>query len=181
VRLGARLPACAAAALALGGCSIEIDAGGDGGPDPAPRSTVVTGVVDGDTIRVRTARGGVERVRILAIDTPESVRPQTPVECGARAAADLVRRLAPAGAVVRLTADPTQDDRDRYGRLLRYVEAGGADVGAELVAAGLADVYVFERNPARRVDRYRRLLEGARDRRRGVYGSCAGDFHLPAR
>jgi micrococcal nuclease len=176
LRLAGRLAACAA--LALGGCSIEIDAGGD--PDPEPDSAVVTRVIDGDTIRVRTPTGS-ERVRVLAIDTPESVRPQTPVECGAKAAARLVRRLAGPGAIVRLTGDPTQDDRDRYGRLLRYVEAGGRDVGAAVVAAGLADVYVFRGSPARRVDRYRRLLAAARDGRRGVFGSCGGDFHLPGR
>lgn len=83
--------------------------------------------VDGDT--VVTSAG---RVRLLGIDTPERG------QCGFGPATSLANRLAPAGAVVSLLAAPDDDDTDKYGRLLRYVQAGAVDVGYELISDGSA-------------------------------------------
>src|SRR5437763_6436018 len=94
--------------------------GGDGGtpgPGQAVDATVVR-VVDGDTIKVRLAGGALERVRYIGVDTPESVKPGTPVQCYAEAASAFNHRLV-AGRAVRLVADV--EARDRYGRLLAYV------------------------------------------------------------
>ena len=153
-----------------------------GGSDPGggSRSGRIVRAVDGDTLLVRVA-GRAERVRLIGIDTPESVRPGTPVECGAKAAAGAMRRLALQGRRVRLVFDATQDRRDRYDRLLAYVETrGGTDLGRHQVRAGWADVYVYEGRPFARVASYRAAARRARREQRGVDGACGGDFHRPA-
>jgi len=102
-------------------------AGSDAHGESATGAVVVE-VVDGDTLVVEVD-GARERLRLVGVNAPERG------ECLAEAAARwLGERVG--GREVRLAAD--RSDRDQYGRLLRYVEVGGADVGAELVGAGLA-------------------------------------------
>lgn len=110
---------------------------------------VVTHVVDGDTLDVRLDGRGLERVRLIGIDTPEVGT------CGAAAATAAAARLA-AGRRVVLRGDGSQDTRDRYGRLLAYVWLpGGRDLGFRLLAGGNARVYVYDR-PFARLAAYRR-------------------------
>jgi micrococcal nuclease len=105
-------------------------------------------VVDGDTLSARLANGRVERIRLIGIDTPETG------DCGAAAATAEARRQAEDRRVV-LRGDPTQDTRDRYGRLLAYAWIDGRrDLGYQLLARGLARVYVYER-PFQRLGAYR--------------------------
>lgn len=165
------------AALALAGCSDLRDAAGLSGDTSRGR---VVRVVDGDTLKVRVAGRG-DTVRVIGIDTPETVRPGTPVECGGRAASRNLRRLAVTragrGRTVRLTTDPTQDERDRYDRLLAYVEVPGApdrDLGLEQVRAGWARAYVYGGVPFRRAQRYLAAQDEARAAGRGAWGSCPG-------
>lgn len=87
-------------------------------------------VVDGDTLRV-TIEGTSERVRILGIDTPERG------ECGAEEATAYLTQLVGEGPL-SVVPDPVADLRDRYDRILAYVEVDGADVGLALVEAGYA-------------------------------------------
>ena len=133
---------------------------------PAERAVVVR-VVDGDTLVVQVG-GATERVRVLGIDTPEV----DPAECGADRATAQARRLLPAGAIVRLVGDRSQADRDRYDRLLRYVERGGRDVGRLLVARGWARVFVFQGHPFDRTDDYRSAERAARGAHRGAWHAC---------
>jgi micrococcal nuclease len=136
----------------------------------------VTRVVDGDTLHVMV-HGRDETVRLLGIDTPELHKPQTPVECGARAAAAAMEALA-AGRRVRLVGDPSQDERDRYGRLLAYavVRGSGVDLGEAMVRRGWASVVLFD-GAFKRVRRYRAAAARARAAGRGVSARCGGDFH----
>ena len=84
-------------------------------------ATVVRGI-DGDTIRVRV-RGKAHTVRLIGVDTPETVHPTKTVQhFGAEASA--YTKAALEGKTVTLEADPTGDTVDRYGRLLRYVLPG---------------------------------------------------------
>jgi micrococcal nuclease len=177
-----RLTALLATALALAACT----AGATPATTASNSATAgeVIRVVDGDTLVVMTG-GEQKTVRVIGIDTPETKKPQTPVECGGRAATDSMWRLAPPGQKVTLRTDPTQDTEDRYGRLLAYITTrpegrkSRVDVGREQVRLGHATVYVY-RKPFGRVDGYRDAERVARTRHRGVWGQCDGDFHRPA-
>ncbi len=79
----------------------------------------VTHVADGDTIDV-AMNGKPETVRLIGVDTPESVKPHSPVQCYGHEASDFTRQHL-SNQQVRLEADPIGDNRDRYNRLLRYV------------------------------------------------------------
>jgi endonuclease YncB( thermonuclease family) len=145
-------------AAAAGG-TLALESRGDDGR--------VQRIVDGDTLIVRV-EGKDERVRLIGIDTPEV----SPSECGNRAATQALADLAD-GRRVRLISDSSQDERDRYGRLLAYVETqGGTDVGEEVLRRGWARVYVFDR-PFARVSRYRAAASDARRAGRGLSSACA--------
>jgi micrococcal nuclease len=159
----------AAAALAAG-CGVSPSS-----PPPESPATVQS-VVDGDTIAVSIG-GRRERVRLLGIDTPELHGATASARCFGPQAAARARSLLPHGTRVRLVADPSQDRRDRYGRLLAYVYAEGADtsVNERLVAEGDARVYVFDpRRPFRQAAAFRRAEAGARAADRGLWASCVG-------
>jgi micrococcal nuclease len=140
-----------------------------------PRATTlgraqVVRVVDGDTIRVRLD-GRTERVRYIGVDTPESVKPGTPVECFAKRAAAANAALV-AGREVRLVGDAER--RDRYGRLLAYVyrEPDGAFVNAELVRDGYARTLTIAPNVAH-ARQLAQLARAARESGRGLWTACA--------
>ena len=139
-------------------------------------ATVVR-TVDGDTIKVET--GGREvSVRLLGIDTPETHRPGTPIECGGPEASKNMEQLAPPGTRVSLEQDPSQDREDRYGRLLAYVRLPDGHLAEEeQLQAGWAMSYVYEGRPVSRYGQFRRAESSARSSRRGVWGSCGGRFH----
>jgi micrococcal nuclease len=126
-------------------------------------------VVDGDTIRVRLD-GRTERVRYIGVDTPESVKPGTPVECFAKRAAAANADLV-AGREVRLVGDVER--RDRYGRLLAYVyrEPDGAFVNAALVRDGYARTLTIAPNVAH-ARQLAQLARAARERGRGLWAAC---------
>ncbi len=139
------------------------DGAGDRAAVPAgtAREGVVTRITDGDTIRVRL--GAVEeKVRYIGVDTPESVKPGTPVECFAKAASAFNARLVEARRV-RLVTDV--EERDRYGRLLAYVYRvpDGLFVNAELVRRGYATQLTIPPN-VRFAERFRELARAARER-----------------
>ncbi len=93
---------------------------------PAPEETfIVTNVVDGDTLDLDNG----ERVRLVGIDTPEKGR------CGADEATFVLAALTLNKTV---TLEPSDEDRDKYGRLLRYVLVDGVDAGGQLLAQGYA-------------------------------------------
>jgi micrococcal nuclease len=167
VRRSLLLLACSVAALAFALSSRS--PGSDEAPGAALTGRVVR-VVDGDTIRVAVA-GRVERVRYIGIDTPESVKPNTPVQCYAHRAASENRRLV-GGARVRLVLDV--EPRDRFGRLLAYVYRArdGMFVGAELVRGGFARTLTIPPN-VRFAARFRALAEQARRAHRGLWSACA--------
>ena len=130
----------------------------------------VVRVVDGDTIRVRLD-GRTERVRYIGVDTPESVKPGTPVQCYAKRAAAANAALV-AGRSVRLVGDVEQ--RDRYGRLLAYVyrEPDGAFVNAQLVRDGYARTLTIAPNVAH-ARQFAQLAQTARRSGRELWRACA--------
>ena len=154
------LLAVVAAAVLLGGGSSLLHRHG------RSSTAVVARVVDGDTVVLR----GGERVRYIGVDTPESVKPGTPVQCYAKAASRANDRLVE-GRRVRLRYDDEREDR--YGRTLAYVyRAGdGLFVNAELVRRGYARVLTIPPDDAH-ASRFRRLATRARRAGRGLWGAC---------
>lgn len=144
--------------------------GGDGGSGATFGTARVVRVVDGDTIRVRIG-GRSERVRYIGVDTPESVKPGTPVQCFAERASAFNEHLV-AGRAVRLVGDA--EHRDRYGRLLAYVyrEPDGAFVNAALVRDGYARTLTIPPNVAH-AGEFARLAAAARDAGRGLWRACS--------
>src|SRR6185312_11776062 len=142
-----------------------------GPPAGARLKARVVRPVDGDTLLVR-AKGRRFYVRLLGIDTPETHRPGRPVECGGRAATARMRRLAPAGARLVLTTDPTQDRVDRYGRLLAYAAlSDGRLLEVEQLRAGWATTYVYAGHPVARMAELERAERSARRAPRGAWAS----------
>jgi micrococcal nuclease len=142
------------------------------GGGPPPRRGVVTEVIDGDTILVR-AGGRTLDVRLLGIDTPETVHPRRPVECFGPQASRYAKRLL-SGAEVRLTYD--RELRDRYGRWLAYVYAERdrgrpVFVNARLVAEGYARTLSIAPNTLH-ADELAALERRAALAGRGLWSAC---------
>jgi micrococcal nuclease len=137
--------------------------GGIDGPEAR-----VTAAVDGDTIDVIVA-GRNERVRLLGVDTPETVDPDRPVGCyGPEAAAFTRQRLE--GRAVRLRFD--RERRDRFGRLLAYVDVDGRRFNDELLAGGYARLLVIPPNGRHARAMLDQELQ-ARSAGRGLWGACS--------
>jgi micrococcal nuclease len=158
----------AAAAVLLAGCR------GDraGGPAADAGHGTVVHVVDGDTVDVRLG-GTTERIRLIGVDTPESVAHDRPVQCFGAEASAATEALLPQGTEVRVERDEVT--RDRYGRLLAYVWRTDDDllVNLALVEGGFADAVTFGDNEA-----VHQLLVAAEARARsdgvGLWSACGG-------
>ncbi len=132
-------------------------------------------VVDGDTIIVRI-NGVQERVRLIGIDTPESADPRRPVQCFGREAAEHARQLLNGATTVWLEEDPSQDSRDRFGRLLRYVWLeDGRMINLEQIAQGFAYEYTYD-VPYRYQAIFKAAEQEARAAQRGLWSpeTCNG-------
>lgn len=106
----------------------------------SPTTARVVTVNDGDTITVKL-EGHTEKVRLVGIDSPEIHDDRREYRDAAYAAKSYARSLM-AGETVTLDPEPRQGDRDRYGRLLRYVILGdGTNVSEAMVRNGYAHVY----------------------------------------
>jgi micrococcal nuclease len=143
--------------------------GGSGSDRRRSLSGVVTRVVDGDTIKVRVD-GRRETVRYIGIDTPETVKPRTPVQCFGAAASAYNHRLVDGQRVtLHLDAEP----RDRYGRLLAYVyrRRDGLFVNAELVRGGFAHTLTIPPN-VHHAGELARVQRAARAASRGLWRAC---------
>lgn len=129
----------------------------------------VSSVVDGDTIRA-LVNGKVESVRLLGIDTPETKDPRKPVQCFGEAASKKMSEFV-SGKIVKLVSDPTQGDRDKYKRLLRYVYLeNGTFVNGEMVKQGYA--FSYKQYPTQKLDEFNADEKYARENNLGLWGSC---------
>lgn len=142
-------------------------------PDRSGRALAgtVVHVVDGDTVDIRFEGRGVERVRLLGIDTPETVKPDHPVDCWGPEASARTKALLPPGTAVLAQRD--EEARDRYGRLLVYLwrRDDGRFVNASLVRDGDARILSISPNTAHRVD-LSADAASARARGAGLWGHC---------
>ena len=159
--LGSLVLFLAVAAVVLRPWEGELESG------PASAVVRVARVIDGDTIEVRLG-GREEDVRLIGVDTPETVKPDTPVQCfGERASHYTKRRLT--GQRVRLVFGVER--RDVYGRLLAYVYLRGRFFNPTLVRRGLARSLTIPPND-RFAPRFRHLELTAARAGRGLWGAC---------
>lgn len=129
----------------------------------------VTEFVDGDTIKVNM-NGSPETLRLIGVDTPETHDPRKAVQCFGQAAAGFTKQFIGASSV-RLAADPTNTNRDRYNRLLRYVYLpDGKLLNAEIIKKGYG--FAYTAFPFEKLDEFRAYERQARDHHLGLWGSC---------
>lgn len=101
----------------------------------------VSRVVDGDTIDV-LIDGVVKRIRLIGVNTPETVDPNSPQECFGKEASDYMKNLL-SGKSVSLEEDQSQGDKDKYDRLLRFVFLEGENINLKLINDGYAYEYTY--------------------------------------
>ena len=124
---------------------------------------------DGDTITVNM-NGTQESVRMIGVDTPETHKPNAPVQCYGPAASAYTKNLI-GTQKVRLEADPTNQNRDRYGRLLRYIYLpDGRLVQEELIKNGYGFAYTLF--PFTKKDDFVKLQDLARSENKGLWSNC---------
>ncbi|MDQ3123839.1 MAG: thermonuclease family protein [bacterium] len=124
---------------------------------------------DGDTITV-DMNGMSERVRFIGVDTPETQDPRFPVQCFGRVASEFTKSLIGEDSV-RLEADPTNPNRDRYDRLLRYVYLpDGRLANAEIIKQGYGFAYTLF--PFEKLEEFRGYERQAREQSLGLWSTC---------
>ncbi len=135
-------------------------------PEDKPASDIYTvnSVVDGDTIKI-TYNGKEESVRLIGVDTPETVHPTKEVQAYGIEASDYTKAQL-AGKQVRLEFDVEQ--RDSYGRLLAYVWIGDTLFNETLIAEGYGQVATFPPN-VKYVERFTAAQKTARDASKGLW------------
>ena len=111
-------------------------------PSVSRESAKVSKVIDGDTIEVSLS-GKTERVRLIGIDSPEVLDERKPVQCFGKEASDKAKEIL-TGKTIVLESDPTQEDKDEYGRLLRYVFLDDLNFNKFMVSEGYAREYTFK-------------------------------------
>ena len=132
------------------------------GLEAAQTLPTVTRVIDGDTVVVE----GIGTVRLIGVDTPETVDPRRPVQYFGKEASDFTKQLA-TGKRVRLEFD--QDRMDRYGRTLAYVylQPDNLLLNAEIIRQGYG--FAYTQFPFRMMGQFRALEREAREAGRGLW------------
>ena len=145
--------------------------------DPVETTAVVLKVVDGDTVDVRDDVRGRLRIRVLGIDTPETLKPGYTVGCWGPQASEFAKQNL-LGQRVAIVYDPSQGMNDRYGRTLAYLVKGpdGWDYSVEAARAGFARAYVYDDNPVSRYPEIAAAEQEAKGAQRGLWGPpCNGN------
>jgi micrococcal nuclease len=134
-----------------------------------PKKRLVLRVIDGDTIVVSPN----EKVRLIGVDTPETVHPNKVVQCFGKDAKEFTRSMAERQTIrlVLNESNRARNHKDRYGRTLAYVYFDdGTMLNAELIRRGYAHTYT--RFPFRHVIEFRQLERSARDQAVGLWARC---------
>lgn len=138
-------------------------------PHPSELHRVIR-VVDGDTVHI-DVDGEDRTYRVIGIDTPETVKPNSPVECyGPEASAEAKRLLT--GASVAVRPDPTQRAKDDFGRYLAYIVLpDGTDFGHWMILNGYAREARYGSDYTRMLE-YRAAQNVAVATGTGLWGAC---------
>ncbi len=129
----------------------------------------VTHFVDGDTFAVNM-NGKDEKVRFVGVDTPETHKPNTPVQCYGPAASAYTKTMI-GDQKVRLVSDSLSTDRDRYNRLLRYVYLpDGTNLNEKLIQTGHGFYYPYF--PFTKSEQFSKDQDAAMAAHLGLWGNC---------
>jgi micrococcal nuclease len=134
----------------------------------------VVSVTDGDTIKV-SINGTTQTVRMIGMDTPETVDPRKPVQCFGKEASNKTKSTL-LNQMVRLESDPTQGDLDKYQRLLRYVFlADGSNFEKMMIEQGYAHEYTYD-TPYKYQAEFKAAQKDAQANQRGLWSptTCNG-------
>lgn len=140
----------------------------------------VTSITDGDTIKV-LIDNKTETIRLANIDTPESVDPRRPVECMGKEASQKMTELV-SGKRVYLELDETQNDKDQYNRLLRFVFLeDGTDVGLQMIKLGYAQSSPYGNSPHKYLETYTTAQAEAKTNELGLWNpnNCPASTATP--
>jgi len=135
----------------------------------------VVKVIDGDTIDV-VVQGKTERLRLIGVDTPETVDPRKTVQCFGVEASNKAKEILN-GQRVKIEADVTQGNRDKYGRLLRYVFlADDTNFNQRMIEDGYAHEYTYNVPHKYQTD-FMAAEKNAREKKLGLWSdeTCAGN------
>lgn len=145
-----------------------------------PKGTIDSGVpvvrvVDGDTLHV-LLRGQEVTVRMIGMNTPETVKENAPVECYGPEASDYAKHTL-TGQTVTLEYDDSQGRKDQYGRTLAYIwlerPGGGLDfVNLDEVTQGFARERQYGPEPYAWKDTFRKVQKSAKAAGAGLWGAC---------
>ncbi|OKA12746.1 nuclease [Rhodococcus erythropolis] len=173
-RVATATAAAVGAALALAGCQPDMSGLAPPALEWGPLERVVH-VVDGDTADVQLVDGSQIRVRVLGIDTPETVKPDAPVQCWGPEASQWAHQILD-GAQVRLAMDPAAGDVDKFGRSLRYITlADGTDYSVLAASEGMAREYPSYIKPLSKSADIVAAQTNAQSRQIGLWGPpCNG-------
>lgn len=134
-----------------------------------PGLYAVSQFVDGDTIAV-DMNGHAEKIRFIGVDTPETHKPNTPVQCYGPAAAAFTKATI-GKERVRLVSDSLSTNRDRYGRLLRYVYLpDGTNLNELLIQGGHGFYYPYF--PFSKSEQFNAAERAAMAEHKGLWGDC---------
>lgn len=132
----------------------------------------VIAVVDGDTVKV-DVDGTTKTLRLIGIDTPETVDPRKPVQCFGAEASNRTKQLL-LNKKVRLEADPTQGELDKYNRLLRYIYLeDGTFFNKKMISDGYAYEYTYN-TPYKYQAEFKQAQTDAKNNKYGLWadGAC---------
>ena len=135
-------------------------------------NALVVRVIDGDTIDA-SFHGKNERIRLIGVDTPETRKPNTPIQCWGPEASAFTKHTLPEGTAVLIVRD--LEARDDYGRLLGYVyrSGDGLFVNLELAAEGFAKPLTIKPNDAHAAE-FISAARAAEASDLGLWGACRG-------
>ena len=123
----------------------------------------IKSIYDGDTLTIATG----QRVRFLQIDAPEL----SPAECFGAESLQILKKLLGTSSIT-LESDPVSGDVDRYGRLLRYVNAANININLKMVELGAATPYFYNGEKGKYSAQLLRAAQVAKANKIGLWKNC---------
>ena len=124
-------------------------------------------VIDGDTIEV-DLNNKKEMIRLIGIDAPETVDPRKIIECFGKEASEKAKEILN-GKIITLESDPTQGNRDKYGRLLRYVFINELNINKLMISEGFAHEYTYQSSPYKYQSEFENAQRKAKENKVGLW------------